>query len=212
MMKIKIFQFNPISENTYIAYDETNECVIIDPGCYYPDEKEDLLNFILDNELTVKHLINTHLHFDHVFGNTFVKEQFGLKTKAHKADQFLLTNMPAQMRLFGFKDAEEIPEVESYIDENDTIEFGNQKFKIYHVPGHSPGSVVFYNEVEGCAFVGDVLFRSSVGRTDLAGGNHQELIDGIHQKLLTLPVDTVIYPGHGPATTIGEELKNNPYL
>lgn len=211
-MNIKTFEFNPVYVNTYIVYDETKECAIIDAGCFYPDEEVALLNFILDNELIVKHLLNTHLHFDHIFGNVFVKEQFGLKTEAHQSDQFLIDGMPAQMRMFGFEAPKEVPEIGTYLTEDNAIEFGNQKFTILHIPGHSPGSVVFYNEKEGCAFVGDVLFRSSVGRTDLAGGNHRELITGIQSKLLTLPSDTIIYPGHGPATTIGEEIKNNPYL
>ncbi|GAB6011523.1 MBL fold metallo-hydrolase [Viscerimonas tarda] len=211
-MKIKTFEFNPVSVNTYVVYDETNECVIIDAGCFYPDEKSDLLNFILDNDLVVKRLLNTHLHFDHVFGNVFVQEQFDLKACAHKADQFLLDNMAGQMRLFGFKASEEIPEIGAYLNEGDTLRFGNQELSVLHIPGHSPGSIVFYSKDAGCAFVGDVLFRSSIGRTDLAGGNYQELITGIRQKLLTLPPGTIIYTGHGPATSIGEEARNNPYL
>ncbi|NDW17521.1 MBL fold metallo-hydrolase [Dysgonomonas sp. 216] len=211
-MIVKTFQFNPIYVNTYVVYDETNECVIIDASCFYPDERETLLNFILDKKLIVKHLLNTHLHFDHVFGNTFVYEQFNLKTKAHKDDLFLLEAIPAQMRMFGFDAPAEIPEIESYLNEDDIIEFGNQRFLVLHVPGHSPGSVVFYNDKEKALFAGDVLFRSSIGRTDLAGGNHDQLIDNIQKKLLTLPPETKVYSGHGPTTTIGEEIRNNPYL
>jgi len=211
-MIVKTFEFNPIYVNTYVVYDETKECVIIDPGCFFAEEKEDLLNFIIDERLTVKHLLNTHLHFDHIFGNTFVYEQFGLKTMANKADQFLLEGLPAQLRMFGFKGMDDVPEIGTFIEENDIIEFGNQKFKVLQVPGHSPGSVVFYNEKEGCIFAGDVLFRSSVGRTDLAGGNHGQLIENIHKKLLTLPPETIVYSGHGPATTIGDEMRSNPYL
>jgi len=211
-MKIKTFEFNPIAENTYVVYDETKECVIIDAGNFFPDENEVLLNFILDNDLIVKHLLNTHLHFDHIFGNVFIKEQFGVKAKAHRADQFLVDNMPAQMRLYGFKEVDEVPEIGSYLEENDTVEFGNQKFIVLHIPGHSPGSIVYYSPTGNCVFVGDVLFRGSIGRTDLAGGNYKELITGIRTKLLTLPIDTVIYPGHGAITTIGEEKRNNPFL
>lgn len=212
-MKVKIFEFNPISENTYIAYDETKECVIIDPGCFFPDEKALLLDFIIDNDLVVKHLLNTHLHFDHVFGNNFIHEQFHLDTEASKGDEFLLEQMPAQLEMFGFKDnGGRIPKIERYLSENDVVTFGNQKFIVLEIPGHSPGSIVFYNQDADCVFVGDVLFRGSVGRTDLAGGNHKQLIDEIKSKLLTLPGDTIVYSGHGPLTTIKEEMKSNFYL
>ncbi|MDR1883378.1 MAG: MBL fold metallo-hydrolase [Prevotella sp.] len=212
-MNLKIFEFNPISENTYVAYDETKECVIIDPGCFFPDEKTLLLDFILDNDLIVKHLLNTHLHFDHVLGNNFIYEQFHLETEANKGDEFLLQQLPEQLRMFGFKnESVKVSGIGKYLNENDAVTFGKQKFIVLEVPGHSPGSIVFYNREAGCVFVGDVLFRGSVGRTDLAGGNHEQLIDGIKKKLLTLPKETVIYSGHGPLTTIGEEIKSNFYL
>ncbi|OJU52944.1 MAG: MBL fold hydrolase [Bacteroidales bacterium 45-6] len=211
-MKIKQFEFNPIRENTYVAYDETNECVIIDPGCFYPDEKMELLDFILDNDLVVKHLLNTHLHFDHVFGCKFIEERLGMLTHAHAKDEFLLDKMSTQLKMFGFPDQGEKPSIGTYIQENDVICFGNQKLAVLEVPGHSPGSVVFYSEEGQCAFVGDVLFRGSIGRTDLEGGNFEQLIGGIRQKLFKLPSDTIVYSGHGPCTTIGYEQKNNPYL
>lgn len=211
-MNIKIFEFNPISENTYVAYDDTKECVIIDPGCFFPDEKSVLLDFILDNDLVVKHLLNTHLHYDHVFGNHFIYEQFGLLTEAHEGDEFLLEQLPKQIKMYGFKNNEPAPKIGKYLNENDVVEFGNQRLVVIHVPGHSPGSVVFYNEEAGCAFVGDVLFRGSIGRTDLAKGSMTQLLDGIKSKLLTLPPDTIIYSGHGPLTTIREEARNNFYL
>lgn len=212
-MEVKIFEFNPISENTYIAYDETKECVIIDPGCFFQDEKELLLNFILDNELVVKHLLNTHLHFDHVFGNNFIYEQFKLETRANKGDEFLLEQLPTQLQMFGFTNEDtRIPKVGKYLNENDVVTFGNQRLIVMQIPGHSPGSIVFYNQEADCVFVGDVLFRGSVGRTDLAGGNHKQLIDGIKEKLMKLPPDTVVYSGHGPLTTIREEARNNFYL
>lgn len=212
-MKVKRFEFNPISENTYVAYDDTKECIIIDPGCFYPDEKALLLDFILDNDLVVKHIINTHLHFDHVFGLSFVEDQFGMKTEASKEDEFLLKQMPAQLRLFGFGEYEsKTPEIGKYLNENDIVTFGKQRLIALHVPGHSPGSLVFYNQDAGCLFVGDVLFRGSIGRTDLAGGSQEQLVNGIKSKLLKLPYDTIVYSGHGPQTTIGEEVKYNPYL
>ncbi|MBD8389589.1 MBL fold metallo-hydrolase [Dysgonomonas sp. BGC7] len=212
-MKVKIFEFNPISENTYVAYDDTKECVIIDPGCFFPDEKSLLLDFILDNDLVVKHLLNTHLHFDHVFGNNFIYEQFHLETEANKEDEFLLEQFPTQLKMFGFDDTSiKAPKIAKYLKENDIVTFGDQKLIVLEIPGHSPGSIVFYNQEAGCAFVGDVLFRGSVGRTDLAGGSHHQLISGIKEKLLTLPGDTVIYSGHGPLTTIKDEIKSNFYL
>jgi glyoxylase-like metal-dependent hydrolase (beta-lactamase superfamily II) len=212
-MNVKIFEFNPISENTYVVYDETKECVIIDPGCFFPDEKALLLNFILDNDLALKRLLNTHLHFDHIFGNNFVYEQFHLETEANKGDEFLLEQLPTQLQMFGFKnESAEIPRISKYLNENDVVTFGNQRFIVLEIPGHSPGSIIFYNQDAGCVFVGDVLFRGSVGRTDLAGGSHEQLIAGIKSKLLTLPKETVIYSGHGPLTTIGEEIKSNFYL
>lgn len=212
-MKIKIFEFNPIAVNTYVLYDKTGECVIVDPACFYPNEQEALVNFINDKKLVVKHILNTHLHFDHVFGVNFVEKQFGVKMQAHKADEFLLETMNEQLAMFGFSpNGDYVPTVGKYIDENDTIEFGNQKLSIMHVPGHSPGSIVFYNKEQNVAVSGDVLFNGSIGRTDLPQGNHQQLIEGIKTKLLVLPPDTVVYPGHGPATNIKGEMRSNPFL
>lgn len=211
-MKIKQFQFNPIQENTYVVYDETNECVVIDAGCFYPEEKMELLDFIIDNDLVVKHLLNTHLHFDHVFGNTFFEERLGILTKANPKDEFLLEKMSSQLKMFGFQGEATPPKIGEYIKENDIIKFGNQEFVVFEVPGHSPGSVVFYSIKGNCAFVGDVLFRGSIGRTDLEGGSLEQLIDGIKTKLFKLPAETTIYSGHGPITTIGYEQRNNPYL
>jgi glyoxylase-like metal-dependent hydrolase (beta-lactamase superfamily II) len=170
------------------------------------------MRFIRENGLIVERLLNTHLHFDHVWGNTFIQEQFGLKTHAHQADRFLLDNLRGQMRLFGFDPPEKLPETGAFIDEGDHIRFGKQDFAVLHVPGHSPGSVVFYSKDAGCVFVGDVLFRSSIGRTDLAGGNFRQLITGIREKLFALPPETIVYPGHGPLTNIGYEMAHNPYL
>lgn len=212
-MNIKVFEFNPIAVNTYVLYDETGECVIIDAACFFPNEQQELLSFINNNKLVVKHLLNTHLHFDHVFGVNFMEEQFDVKMKAHKADEFLLASMQQQMAMFGFPaNGKYIPTMGEYIDENDIIEFGNQKLSIMSVPGHSPGSIVFYNKKENLIVSGDVLFNGSIGRTDLPQGDHNLLIDGIKTKLLVLPEDTVVYPGHGPSTTIKGEKQMNPFL
>ena len=212
-MKVKVFEFNPIAVNTYVLHDNTGECVIIDAACYYPNEERELLNYIKDKKLTVKHVLNTHLHFDHVFGVNLIQSEFNVEMEAHKGDMFLLDTMTEQMALFGFTaNSNHIPTVGKYIDENDIIEFGDQKLSIIYVPGHSPGSIVFYNEADRFIISGDVLFNGSIGRTDLPQGNHNQLIDGIKTKLLTLPGDTIVYPGHGPATTTKRELKSNPFL
>lgn len=212
-MKIKIFEFNPLGVNTYVLYDETGECIVVDASCFFSDENELLLNFILDNNLTVKYLVNTHLHFDHIFGVNFMASQFGLKLQAHRDDIFLLEKMSEQLQLFGFNtNVDYTPEVGRYLSEDDVISFGEQQLKVLHVPGHSPGSIVFYNEREQFAVVGDVLFNGSIGRTDLLGGNFEQLIEGIRTKLFTLPDKTEIYPGHGPKTTIGREKRDNPFV
>jgi Zn-dependent hydrolases, including glyoxylases len=213
-MKIKIFEFNPLGVNTYVLSDETKECVVIDASCFYADEKEVLLNYILNNDLVVKHLLNTHLHFDHIFGINMLASQFGLTLECHRDDEFLLENIPEQLKLFGFPNTNVNykPEIGTYLNEGDVVTFGNQTLKLLHVPGHSPGSIVFYSETDRCMVSGDVLFHSSIGRTDLVGGNYDELIEGIQTKLFTLPGETIVYPGHGAPTTIGFEKKNNPFV
>lgn len=213
-MKVKVFEFNPIAVNTYVLYDHTKECVIVDPACFYEDEQRALIKFIKEKNLVVKHVLNTHLHFDHLFGVNFVEEQYGVKMKAHKADKFLVDTMDEQLAMFGFttNGKSYAPNIGEYIDENDIIKFGNQKLSIFHIPGHSPGSIVFYNQEENIAVSGDVLFNGSIGRTDLPQGDHNLLIEGIKTKLLTLPSSTIIYPGHGPATTIKKEMRINPFL
>lgn len=211
-MNIQILTFNPLEENTYILYDETKEAVIIDPGCFYEEEETILTNFIRSNKLKVKLLLNTHLHFDHILGNGFVAKTYGVKPMAHKDDEFFLTSLPAQLKMFGFPDMGPSPAIGQYLKENDIIEFGNQKLQILEIPGHSPGSIAFYNKDAKSVIVGDALFKSSIGRTDLAGGNLQQLLDSIQNKLFVLPPDTVVYSGHGASTTIGDEVEHNPFF
>lgn len=212
MMKLKTFVFNPVEENTHLLYDETGECIIIDAGCFYPEEKTELKQFIEEKGLTVKRLINTHLHFDHCFGANFVIETYGVALEAHPGDEEFLKRLPEQAATFGFRITEPSPEISHYIQENEVITFGNQSLKAIHVPGHSPGSIVFYSEEQGCAFVGDVLFQRSVGRTDLPGGDFELLKKGIQTKLYTLPDETRVFSGHGPETSIGFEKRNNYYI
>ena len=212
-MKIKIFEFNPLGVNTYVLYDRTGECIVVDASSFFPDENELLLNFILDNNLVVKHIINTHLHFDHIFGVNFLASQFGLKLLVHRDDVVLLENLPQQLQLFGFNtNVDYRPEIGDFLAEDDTISFGEQQLRVLHVPGHSPGSIVLYNEKKELALAGDVLFNGSIGRTDLLGGNFEQLTEGIRTKLFTLPDDTEVYPGHGPKTTIGQEKRYNPFV
>lgn len=213
-MNIKTFEFNPLGVNTYVLSDESNECVVIDPAPFYPDEKELLLSYLLDYGFKVRHLLNTHLHFDHIFGINMLASQFGLTVQCHPDDLFLLEDIPGQMEVFGLKNGnvDFRPEQMDYLYEGDVITFGDQSLKVFHTPGHSPGSVVFYHEAEGCVFGGDLLFYSGVGRTDLPGGSYDDLISSIATKMFTLPNSTVVYSGHGPATTIGFEKKNNPFV
>jgi len=211
-MTIKTFTFNPFQENTCLLFDETKEAVLIDAGCITETEKLTLKRFIDENGLTLKRLINTHLHLDHQFGNKFVADTFGLLPEANQQDEFLLANVVEQARSFGFSVEEEAQALGAYINEDDEIKFGNCSLKAIHVPGHSPGSLAFYSEKEGVVFAGDVLFRNSIGRTDLPYGDYATLILSITKKLLPLPDSTVVYCGHGPSTTIGSEKNSNQYL
>lgn len=211
-MKIKEFRCNPFAENTYLLYDETGEAIIIDCGCLYDDEKTIMANFISKNNLTIKHLINTHLHIDHIFGNEWAARTFGVLPQAHQADEFLIEQAVAQARLFGIYEEVKPQALGNYLNEGDLIQFGNQDLQILHVPGHSAGSLCFYSEKEDFVIVGDVLFRGSIGRTDLPGGNYAQLINQIKSKLLTLPDETTVYCGHGISTTIGQERRTNPFL
>jgi glyoxylase-like metal-dependent hydrolase (beta-lactamase superfamily II) len=210
MLHIQSFTFNPLQENTYVLFDESKECVIIDPGCYERFENDTLAQFIQEQGLTVKLLLNTHCHVDHVLGNAFVKEKFDVKLYIHAKDEVVLTAVKAYAPAYGiFNYHEATPDF--YMEEGDVIKFGLQTMKVLFVPGHSPGHVAFYSKENKIIIAGDVLFRSSIGRTDLPGGNFDTLISSIHQKLFTLPDDVVVYPGHGPETTIGFEKKNNPF-
>lgn len=211
-MTIKTFTFNPFQENTFIVYDETNEAIVIDAGCLEQYEKDELKNYIDNNKLILKRVINTHLHLDHQFGNKFLFDTYGLLPEACIEDEFLLANVVDQARSFGFPVTEEAQALGAYITESQEIKFGNSSFTTFHVPGHSPGSMAFYSEKEGALIAGDVLFKGSIGRTDLPRGDYATLINSITKKLLPLPDTTTVYCGHGPSTTIGYEKKNNPFL
>ncbi len=213
-MRVKAFEFNPLGVNTYVLHDETKEGVVIDAACFYPDKKEELFRYINDQGIAVKHLLNTHLHFDHLFGVNMLSSHFGLTLSCHPGDTYLLDDLPRQLQQFGLPpmDAELKPEIGRFLNEGNTVTFGNQTLEIFHVPGHSPGSIAFYSAPNGYLFGGDVLFHSSIGRTDLHGGSYEALVNGIREKLFVLSNETVVYPGHGPSTTIGYEKKNNPFV
>lgn len=210
MLKIQIFTFNPFQENTYVVYDETKECVIIDPGCIERYEEEELKEFIKDNGLQVKKLLNTHCHVDHVLGNYFVKNEFNVKLYLHKIEEQYLKSVKVYAPNYGFFNYQETSPDE-YLDESSKVTFGNTTFDVLFVPGHSAGHIAFYDKNSGNCFAGDVLFRESIGRTDLPGGNYDTLIQSIHQKMFSLPDTTVVFPGHGPSTTIAHEKKYNPF-
>ena len=211
MLKIKSFEFNPIQENTYILYNQFNECLIIDPGCYFDEEKEALVRFIDQNKLKPVMLINTHCHLDHVFGNKFVAEKYGLTLQIHEGEKEMLEAAPVSGLMYSMPFDNYKGEF-IFLNEGDTIKLGDDELKVLLTPGHSPASISFYDAAGKFVISGDVLFKNSVGRSDLPGGNHEVLIQSIKEKLLTLPDDTVVYSGHGPATTIGAERRNNPYL
>ena len=211
MIKIKTFVFNPFQENTYLLYDETGDAVIIDPGCYTKQEEESLLLFISENNLKLKHLLNTHSHIDHILGNRFVAEQFSLKLQSHKEDEFLIERAKEQGLAFGIK-IENPPLPGNYLNEGMKLKFGNSELEIIHAPGHSPGSLVFYNLNEKFMIVGDVLFNQSIGRTDLPGGSYEVLVHSIVKKLFPLGDDMEVFSGHGAPTTIGQERISNPFL
>ena len=186
--------------------------MIIDPGCNSEKEESILNEFIVSNGLKVKILVNTHLHIDHCYGNAFVENTYDVKAYANREDEFLLKDMAGQSKMFGIPLRHAAALIENDIYENDKLTLGSEIFEAFLIPGHSPGSVVLYNAKNSCVFVGDVLFQGSIGRTDLQKGNYQSLIDGIREKLLILPDETVVYSGHGPTTTIGQEKANNPFI
>ena len=212
MITIKTFEVNYFSENTYLLYDDTREAVLIDCGCSRREEELMLSNFITENNLTLKHYLCTHLHLDHIFGNEFIYNTYGLRPEAHKADVEGLPSAERQAEAFGLQFPLKEITVEKYIAGGETIRFGESELTALSVPGHSPGSLAFYSEKSGYVFSGDALFAGSIGRTDLWGGNQDVLIAAIKDKLLSLPDDTIVYPGHGTETTIFNEKMNNPFL
>lgn len=211
MLTVKSFEFSPIQENTYILYNEFNNAIIIDPGCYFDDEKEILAGFIDKMKLTPKMLLNTHCHLDHVFGNKFVAEKYGLTLRIHEGEKKVLEFAPASGLMYNMPFDNYTGGFE-FITEGELIQMDSDQLLALFTPGHSPASLSFYNEKDGFVIGGDVLFRQSIGRTDLPGGDMDTLLNSIRSQLFVLPDSTKVYSGHGPATDIGYEKRNNPFL
>lgn len=212
-MQVAIFQFSLFGINTYLVFDpSTKECAVIDPGMSNPEEEESIENFIAEKGLHLSQIINTHLHIDHVAGIPFLQRRFGSPLLAHESDKYLADGIEDQARMFGLNLSLDNIEISEYIKAGDKIKIGNGTLEVISVPGHSKGSIALYDREGGYLITGDALFRGSIGRTDLPGGNYRELINSISNELLKLPDETIVFPGHGPSSTIGEEKRTNPFL
>ena len=211
MLKVKGFVFSPVQENTYVVYNEEKLCCVIDPGCYFSSERKELENFIEEEGLTPKYLLNTHCHLDHVFGNKFIFDTYQTPLHLHREEKRVLDYAPTSGERWNLPfekyDGELI-----YLAEGDVVELGNDELKVLFTPGHSPGHISFYSEGDALVLSGDVLFRRSIGRTDLPGGDFETLERSIIETLYQLPDHVTVYCGHGETTTIGYEKKHNPYV
>jgi hydroxyacylglutathione hydrolase len=212
IMKIQQFTFNPFQENSFVLYDETKECVIIDPGCYTQEEKEALKSWITENELKPVKLLSTHSHLDHVFGNAFVKRTFDIPLYTHKNDIQTQGMLMKTANMYNIPGVEESPKADHFFTQGDIIKFGDSELEVRFVPGHAPGHVVFVAHDFKFVINGDCLFNGSIGRVDLPGGDGPTLIKSIKEQLFSLPDDYTVFCGHGPETTIGSEKVNNPYF
>lgn len=210
-MDIAIFTFNPFAENTYVLFDETKECIIIDPGCSNLEEQNQLVDFISSNALKPVKLVNTHCHIDHVLGNKFVSEKYNLPLISHEGESVVLAMQPQVSGMYGIG-YDPSPDITIFLKDGDTLNFGNTALDVLFTPGHSPASISFYNQKAGVVIGGDVLFQGSIGRTDLPGGDFDTLAKSIREKLYVLPDEVVVYCGHGPSTTIGVEKRTNPFV
>ena len=209
-MTVQGFTVSPFEENTYVCHD-AGEAVLIDPGTTTAGERRQVVDYLDTHGLRVRHLLLTHAHLDHILGCAYFAERFGMRFRLHEADAVLLAHAREQAALFGVP-LDDPPPPGAPLAEGDTVTFGEASWRVLHTPGHSPGSVCFHDAANGFVIGGDVLFRGSVGRTDLWEGSMPQLLTSIREKLLVLDDGTVVYPGHGPATTIGEERRTNPFL
>lgn len=211
MSIVTSFSFNAFQENTYVVHDASKEAIVIDPGCHSLAEQELLCSFIENRNLNVKMVVNTHCHLDHVFGNKFACETFNVGLYIHRGELDLLNGLLQVARLYGLE-AEASPAPTGFIGPDQPLAFGETSLQIFFTPGHSPASLSFYSAHDKYIIGGDVLFKSSIGRTDLPGGDYDTLIQSINDSFMSLSNDTIVYPGHGPSTTIGEERTSNPFL
>lgn len=211
MITLKRFSYNLFQVNTYVLHDETNECIIIDAGMEGKMEEKEIVSYIEENKLKPVLLVNTHAHIDHILGNNFMAEKYGLKLVAHKDSEPILMRAPLYAQTFGVR-IENPKAIDQFIDEGAELKFGNSTLKVLFTPGHADGSLCFYSPEDQFVISGDVLFYQSIGRTDLPTGDYDLLQQSIWEKLFTLPDETVVYPGHGPETTIGYEKINNPFV
>ena len=211
MLKIKKFIVNPLQENTFIISDDTGQCIFIDPGFYFPEEQDKVRKYISDNNLDPVMIANTHCHFDHIMGVEFIRNEFNIPFVCHSEDAFWVDKAVEQGGLFGFE-MQPVNMPDRFFPDDDPLKFGDSCFEIIHLPGHSPGHVVFFSEKEKLLIAGDVIFFGGIGRTDLPGGDYQTLISNIRNKLFVLPEGIKIYSGHGPETTLDREKSSNPFL
>ena len=212
-LTIQKFECNMFGENCYVAHDETKQCVIIDCGAFYAEEKLAISSYIKTHELIPKHLVCTHAHIDHNFGDNYIYDNYGLQVEVSSKDKFLMKKLKEQAQSFiGMDYKEKTPKIAHCFNENDTISFGNHFIDIIATPGHTPGSVLFWIKDENVAFSGDTLFKMSIGRTDFEFGSYPDIINSLHKIISILPTETIILPGHGPQTSIKEEKQFNPYL
>ena len=211
MLHLKSFTFNPFQQNTYLLYDEKGEAFIIDPGNYMAAENKQLSDFISEKKLNLTRLLLTHAHIDHVLGNKYIFDTYDLLPEVHKEDLFFIDRMVQSGEMYGVP-CEQSPAPKAFINEGDKIMLGEYTLDCIHTPGHSPGSISFYNEANKILVSGDVLFAGSIGRTDLPKGDHETLLRSVREKLFVLPDAVKVYSGHGPSTTIGHEKKTNPFF
>lgn len=210
-MKVATFTFNPFSENTYVLSDATSECIIIDPGCSSSSEQSQMVSYIEGAGLTPVRLINTHCHIDHVLGNAFVSDKYGLPLEAHEGEGIVLQAAQMSSQIYQIP-YEESPRISKFLVPGEQVTFGETSLEILFTPGHSPASICLHHRETRQVIAGDVLFQGSIGRTDLPGGDYRTLINSINHELMVLDDTTVVYPGHGPSTTVGEERRSNPFL
>lgn len=211
-MMVETFQVNFFSQNTYVLYDETAEAVIVDPGSYTDEEQDRIEGFLTKNKLKLKKILYTHTHLDHTFGSLRFKNKFpDISVEGHESETYFIENYRTFASVYGIE-MEKPVSITHFLKDGDTVSFGNTVLRCLHVPGHSPGSICYVDEKGGVAITGDVLFAGSVGRSDLPGGDHEQLITGIKSKLMSLPYSTTVYPGHGGTTTVGKEKRMNPFL